>query len=462
VAMAGVRGTRSVTGTSDALAATDLGYVVTYSNASAVAVSLAQAGTASLYDGWATWVQNTGAGTVTITPATSTINTAPTLPLATNMGAFIWSDGTNYHAYFLPVSRPLLAANNGSDAANVDTMLSNLHGVSYAAAQSLTTAAQGLALKNAGAAQFSLINGKIVESHASGVVTFAIKTFAGADPSTTDPVSVIFSDGTQAAITAALSVNSSNSSGTFGTASNVACRLWICLFNDSGTLRLGIRNCLDPVSGSISGFPGSGIGSSVGGNNTYGGTWTAGTVASSKPFVIVGFADYDSGVATAGTWGVSPSRIQLFGPGIKRPGDELQRVYATATVANAVTSTTYASGPHPLQVLITPQSAANLMSISFGGQAKNIGGAASGLYIALYRGGTKIGYDTYIYDGQASGATKFECVSYSDILDAPNTASTITYAALLRGDSVSYTNSFPAADVGTSPYGTMTVKEIMG
>jgi hypothetical protein len=99
--MDGVRGTRSVTGTSDTLAATDLGYVVTYSNAAAVAVSLAQAGTASLYDGWATLVQNLGAGTVTITPATSTINGAATLVLATNMGAFIWSDGTNYHYYYV-------------------------------------------------------------------------------------------------------------------------------------------------------------------------------------------------------------------------------------------------------------------------------------------------------------------------------------------------------------------------
>jgi hypothetical protein len=148
VDMDGVRGTRSVAGTSDALAATDLGYVVTYSNAAAVAVSLAQAGTASLYDGWATWVQNLGVGMVTITPATSTINGATTLPLATNMGAFIWSDGTNYHAYFLPVSKPLLAANNGSDAANVDTMLSNLHGVSYGASQSLTSAQQAQARAN--------------------------------------------------------------------------------------------------------------------------------------------------------------------------------------------------------------------------------------------------------------------------------------------------------------------------
>lgn len=95
--MDGIRGTRAVTGTTDAIMNSDLGYAVTYSNASAVAVSLAQAGAALQFlDGWACYVKNKGAGAVTITPATSTIDGAATLVLAQNQGAFIWSDGTNY------------------------------------------------------------------------------------------------------------------------------------------------------------------------------------------------------------------------------------------------------------------------------------------------------------------------------------------------------------------------------
>lgn len=111
-----LRGTRAVTGTSDTISNTDLGRAITYSNASAIAASLAQAGTSGLFlDGWTTEVKNTGAGTLTITPATSTINGASTLVLAQNLGAFIWSDGTNYHAYFVPVTKPLLAGNNLSE-----------------------------------------------------------------------------------------------------------------------------------------------------------------------------------------------------------------------------------------------------------------------------------------------------------------------------------------------------------
>jgi hypothetical protein len=138
--MDGVRGTRPVTGTTDTLNNGDLGYVVTYSNAAAVAVSLAQASVSNLFtDGWAAWTQNLGAGTVTITPATSTINGAATLVLAQNMGAFIWSDGTNYHAYFIPVTKPLLAANNLSDLSAKYTALDNIkiHGADIASASTV-------------------------------------------------------------------------------------------------------------------------------------------------------------------------------------------------------------------------------------------------------------------------------------------------------------------------------------
>lgn len=116
--MDGVRGTRIVTGTSDVLANNDLGYVVEYNSVSAVAVSLGQAGQgASFMAGWAAYVQNLNTGVVTITPTISTINGAASLQLSQRMGAYIFSDGTNYSAYYIPISKPLLAEN---DLAEVD------------------------------------------------------------------------------------------------------------------------------------------------------------------------------------------------------------------------------------------------------------------------------------------------------------------------------------------------------
>lgn len=126
--MDGVRGTRAVTGTTDVLMNSDHGYVVTFSNASAVAASLAQAGTGNAFlDGWTLFVKNKGAGAVTITPATSTIDGAATLVLAQNQGAMIWSDGTNYQAFRLgniwdgPV--PLTSAQRGQAAANLQIVM---------------------------------------------------------------------------------------------------------------------------------------------------------------------------------------------------------------------------------------------------------------------------------------------------------------------------------------------------
>lgn len=125
--MGALRGTRAVTGISDTLAQSDLGRAVTYSNAASIAVSLAQAGASSSFlDGWSVHVKNTGAGTLTITPTTSTINGGATLVLAQNLGAFIWSDGTNYHAYIIPLTKPLLAANNLSDVSAKYTAFDNL------------------------------------------------------------------------------------------------------------------------------------------------------------------------------------------------------------------------------------------------------------------------------------------------------------------------------------------------
>lgn len=95
-----LHGTRLVnaqTGTTYTVLDTDRGKLVTHTNGSAIASTLPQAGAGSAFlSGWFSHVQNRGAGTVTITPTTSTIDGAATLVLATGQGALIASDGTNY------------------------------------------------------------------------------------------------------------------------------------------------------------------------------------------------------------------------------------------------------------------------------------------------------------------------------------------------------------------------------
>jgi hypothetical protein len=84
------------TGTSYTYLSGDRGKLVTHTNASAIAGTLPQA-TGAFGSTWFMWVQNRGAGTLTITPTTSTIDGAATLALTTGHGTLIASDGTNYY-----------------------------------------------------------------------------------------------------------------------------------------------------------------------------------------------------------------------------------------------------------------------------------------------------------------------------------------------------------------------------
>jgi hypothetical protein len=83
------------TGTSYTYLTGDYAKLVTHTNASAIAATLPQA-SATFPANWFMFVQNRGAGALTITPTTSTIDGATTLVLNQNEGALVVSDGTNY------------------------------------------------------------------------------------------------------------------------------------------------------------------------------------------------------------------------------------------------------------------------------------------------------------------------------------------------------------------------------
>jgi len=85
---------RAVTGTTDTIAVGDLGYLITYSNGSPIAVTLPQA--TGSFASFNVSMFNLGAGTVTITPTISTIKGAATYTLTTNQSVTIVSDGANY------------------------------------------------------------------------------------------------------------------------------------------------------------------------------------------------------------------------------------------------------------------------------------------------------------------------------------------------------------------------------
>ena len=181
-------GSRTVTTTSDTIADTDNMSVVVYNSASAVAVTLPQAGASSQFlTGWSLLVRNRGAGTVTITPTTSTINEAATLVLQQGDWAEIFSDGTNYNAqYTATIFRDganTVAVRNGTSAQtfsvyNTFTDASNYERadigwsgnlLSFGSANAGTGTARDVAFKVGGTERFRMLA-------ASGTVQMAAAT----------------------------------------------------------------------------------------------------------------------------------------------------------------------------------------------------------------------------------------------------------------------------------------------
>lgn len=90
--------TNAQTGTTYTVLNSDCGKLVTFSNGSAVAVTLPQAGAASAFlNGCHIWFANLGVGNVTITPTTSTLDGLASRVLQRYQGMHAVSNGTNYN-----------------------------------------------------------------------------------------------------------------------------------------------------------------------------------------------------------------------------------------------------------------------------------------------------------------------------------------------------------------------------
>ncbi|EKS26735.1 hypothetical protein [Afipia felis] len=180
---------------------------------------------------------------------------------------------------------------------------------------------------------YSIINGTISTSVSGGALTVKIKTLAGNDPSALDPVLIKIRNNSLAAggftvytLTAATSFVVSNGSSLGVSGAAVAFRLWLVAFDDGGTFRLGIVNCLlgaselpllrtDTLASSTA------EGGAGAADNS--GVFYTGTAVASKSFEVLGYLDYPAGLAAAGTWSINPTTIQPYRNGIPLPAERL-------------------------------------------------------------------------------------------------------------------------------------------
>lgn len=186
------------------------------------------------------------------------------------------------------------------------------------------------------------LNGYLAVSVAANALTIALKTAAAGDPSATDPIPVAFrsataNDGSFSTVAAAAATSLViSSTSTMGFTSAEASRLWIVLFNDAGTLRLGAVNCRSGTNVMslsehqlLSSTAEGGAGAADSAQVIY-----TGSAVTSKAFRILGYLEWASGLTTAGTWDAAPSIVRAFGPGVPPPATIIPGVYSpTGAVA---------------------------------------------------------------------------------------------------------------------------------
>lgn len=155
------------------------------------------------------------------------------------------------------------------------------------------------------------LNYTIVSSLAANAVTFSVKTLAGTDPSTTDPVYLYFRDGTattggyvKRSITSALSVTVSSGS-TLGHRSGVDCFGYGYFLDNSGTVELAISGSRVFDEGALQTTTAEGGAGAADSLTTLYST----TARTSKP-ILFGWR-FKSNQVTAGTWASALLELSL-------------------------------------------------------------------------------------------------------------------------------------------------------
>lgn len=224
----------------------------------------------------------------------------------------------------------------------------------------------------------------------ASALTIAVKTNdTNADPSAGDKITINFRDTTLTAgdysavdITAALSLTIPASQAV-GTVSAKPCRLWIGAINNGGAVELAVVNCLLASAGGI--FPlneGGLISTTAIATAPSAGVFYSATARSSKAMRILGYIEYTSGLATAGTWSATPDIVKVYGVGDKKPGDIVQRVgNTTGAVSSSATTTPNddtipqsGEGAQVMSQAITPVSGANMLEVEHLGNYSSSGG----------------------------------------------------------------------------------------
>lgn len=306
------------------------------------------------------------------------------------------------------------------------------------------------------------VNMGLSANAAGSNLTINLTNATGSAPSASSPVLIPFRSATLAtgtttwtAVTSSLSLVIP-SGATLGTSNNVAFRLWIYASYNSGTPQLGAAIC--SISTQI--YPCSSweynrvTSTTISGLATIPGVLYATAGVSNDPVRIIGYCEFGSGLATVGAWASACTNLGVFGPGVKRPGEEVQVVYATTTTGVDTTSASYQTA---ITANITPSAASNLVRATFTGNAVAGASLPATAILSLFRSATNI----YSVSIQNINTSLMGMTGAGTALDKPNTASSVAYTVQAVSDGT-HTIRWGNAGDSTGAHGTLTLSEIMG
>lgn len=316
---------------------------------------------------------------------------------------------------------------------------------------------------------FGLVNHSLAVSAAASALTISLKDNAGSDPSAGSPVNGYFRNVTgttgtltQLSVTGALSLVVSSGS-TLGVTSSTAFRLWVVVFNDGGTARLGVINCSDstnvyPLAENV--LTSSTAEGGAGAADSAGVIYT-GTAVTSKAYLIVGYLEWSATGLTAGAWTTAAlAYVQSYGFGVKLPGATVQSKFVTSGSATTTLNTAYTATNS--SIAITPTSAANKFRLAASGplQIQAVGGCQA--FASLFRDSTQLSACTQLYN---SGGAVTNTIAAASIVgfDAPNTASSVTYSVKIKAAPAPSTSiTWGSNSGGFDGTQNILVEEIMG
>jgi hypothetical protein len=308
------------------------------------------------------------------------------------------------------------------------------------------------------------LNLELSATASGGAMTISVLTAAGGTPSSSTPVPIVYPGSTVGngapvvvQVQAALSFTISSGS-TMGCVTTVQCRLWIVSLNNAGAATLCAIRAVTPtiIVALNEGTPQTSQ-SVTGGGSTAGLIYCNVSSVGATGMRILGYVEAEE---TSGSWG-TPQVVRLFGPGVYKPGEIIQRVVSSTvsiTTATGISNKVDLSGWSP-SPQITPQSVANLVRAGLTGNY--FAASVSDGYVQMFRGtdATVIG-SISSGGGSTSPGSNMTNAVVCVAVDNPATTSPVTYGAFVSGTN----NNFSWLGAVTTGGGTgyLILEEIQG